>query len=497
MSSRAPTTRRKPAAARPPAAPPAPGATTGRLPPAPLLAPEGDLPPASPRLPMPGGAVDEATWLDVIHKMDEVYSQLVADEIALEAKNAELERSQQFIFSLLGAMSDVLVACDARGAIEETNAALCTLVGRVDAALRGTPVTALLADDAGAARVRQVIEQPSLRPGGTVIEANLVDAKGQSVPVDFNCTARTDAHGRRVGLVFVGRPMGEIKRAYHQLREAHEALKHAQQQLLHSEKLASLGRLVAGVAHELNNPISFVLGNVCALQRYTDRLRSYLATLHGGGSDAEVAALRRQLRIDHLLADLPSLMEGMLEGAQRTADIVQGLRRFSVMDREERVTVDLNAVVERAIHWVRKGTAPSFHVQWSPSRGHAVLGSAGQLLQVVMNLVQNAYDAAAAGPEAVPRLRIDDGASDVRTVRLRFADNGTGIAPEHLHRVFDPFFTTKPVGKGTGLGLSISYGIVEQHGGRLLAANGEGGECGAVFTLELPRAAPGTGNTGG
>jgi two-component system sensor histidine kinase HupT/HoxJ len=435
-----------------------------------------------------GGVVDESAWLDVIHKMDEVYSQLVADEIALEAKNAELERSQQFIFSLLGAMSDVLVACDARGTIEETNAALCALVGRADAALRGTPVTALLADEGSSARVRAVVQQAVLQPGGTVVEANLVDAQGQPVPVDFNCTPRTDASGRRVGLVLVGRPMGEIKRAYHQLREAHEALKQAQQQLLHSEKLASLGRLVAGVAHELNNPISFVLGNVHALQRYTDRLRTYLAALHGGGDAAEVTALRRRLRIDHLLDDLPSLMEGMLEGAQRTADIVQGLRRFSAMDREEREPVELNAVVERAVHWVRKGTAPSFDVHWAPQGPQVVQGSAGQLLQVVMNLVQNAYDAAASAGTSVPALWIGADGSDASTVRLTFADNGPGIAPEHLHRIFDPFFTTKPVGKGTGLGLSISYGIVEQHGGRLAAANGERG---AVFTLELPRAPAG------
>src|SRR5574343_2097406 len=119
--------------------------------------------------------------------------------------------------------------------------------------------------------------------------------------------------------------------------------------------MASLGRLVAGVAHELNNPISFVLGNVHALERYTERLRQYLDAIHGGADAEAQDRLRRQLRIDHLLADLPSLMEGTLEGAMRTADIVHGLKRFSAVDREERGEVELNAVVDRAIHWVRKG----------------------------------------------------------------------------------------------------------------------------------------------
>lgn len=444
-----------------------------------LLHPTGPLSAPDPAL----EGVDESTWLDVIHKMDEVYSQLVADEVALEEKNSELEQSQQFIFSLLTAMSDVLAACNPAGRIEETNAALCELVGRPDAELRGLPLDALTADAASAARLHHVLETPALQRSGTVVELELRDAQGQTVPVDFNCTPRLDAAGRRAGWVFVGRPMGEIKRAYHQLREAHEALKRTQQQLLHSEKMASLGRLVAGVAHELNNPISFVLGNVHALQRYTERLRSYLAAIHARAPADEQAALRARLRIDHLLDDLPSLMEGTLEGAQRTADIVHGLKRFSAVDREDRQPVDLNGVIERAIHWVRKGTAPALDVHWAPGPPCEVLGSAGQLLQVMMNLIQNAYDAASNRPGVAPALWIE-GDCDGSTARLRFRDNGPGIAPEHLGRLFEPFFTTKPVGRGTGLGLSISYGIVEQHGGRLSAENHPDG--GSVFTLELP-----------
>lgn len=430
--------------------------------------------------------VDESAWLDVIHKMDEVYSQLVADEVALEEKNAQLEQSQRFIFSLLASMSDVLLACNGQGLIEETNASLCALVGRDEVALRDTPITALLAGGDSAARLRHVTESVLSRSDAVSVELDLVDARGQSVPVDFNCTARVDLSGRRVGHVLVGRPMGEIKRAYHQLRESHEALKRAQQQLLHSEKLASLGRLVAGVAHELNNPISFVLGNVHALGRYSERLRSYIGAMHAGADADALAQLRRSLRIDHLLGDLPSLIEGTLEGATRTADIVQGLRRFSAVDREERVRVDVNAVVERAIHWVTRGTAPEFTVHWQPCAGAEVMGSAGQLLQVLMNLVQNAYDAASTPDQANPQLWIDAHV-DSATLRLRLRDNGPGIAAENLPRIFDPFFTTKPLGKGTGLGLSISYGIVEQHGGHLSAENAAGG--GALFTLELPLAA--------
>jgi two-component system sensor histidine kinase HupT/HoxJ len=447
------------------------------------------LPPPHPDLPtLPLEGVDESTWVDVIHKMDEVYAQLLADEAAREEKNAELERTQQFILSLLTAMSDVLLACDQQGLIEETNAALCALVGRPDAALRGTPAAALMmggAQGEDARRMREALAQSQTRRDGAVVEVALADAQGQPVPVDFNCTPRLDHQGRVIGHVCVGRPLGELKRAYRALQEAHEALKRTQAQLLHSEKMASLGRLVAGVAHELNNPISFLLGNVSALRKYADRLEQYLGAVHAGPLPPELAALRQRLRIDAALADLPSVIDGMTEGAHRTADIVNALKRFSVIDRVERSPVDLGQVVEQAIHWVRKGAAPDFRIDWTPpAEPVQVMGSAGQLLQVMLNLIQNAADACAGRPEGRLRITLEPPERPGGRLRLRFADNGPGIAPEHVARVFAPFFPTTPVGKGTGLGLSISYGLIDQHGGHLSLAPAAGG--GAEFTVELP-----------
>lgn len=457
---------------------------------------------ARPRHPLEGAAeaprpgpvegVDESVWMDVIQKMDEVYSKLVQDEIELEQKNVELEQSQQFIFSVLSAMSDVLLVCNAQGEIEETNAALRELVGRSEATLRGQALYLLLADDGSHERARAVLGNSNPSRRGETVELNLLDAAGQPVPVDMNCTPRTAASGQRLGTVFVGRPTAEIKRAYTELHRTHEALKRAQQQLLHSEKMASLGRLVAGVAHELNNPISFVLGNVHALRRYSERLAAYLKAVHGGQPADQLEALQKKLRVQHILADLPSLIEGTLEGAQRTADIVSALKRFSAVDPDERQPFDLNKVVERAVHWIRKGGAAGFDLDWTPGAPCTVVGSAAQVQQVVMNLLQNAIDAASLpleGRDAAARpavaLRIERGEAGLpHQVRLQVRDNGPGIAPEHLTRLFDPFFTTKPVGKGTGLGLSISYGIAEQHGGTLSARNLAAG--GAEFTLVLP-----------
>jgi two-component system sensor histidine kinase HupT/HoxJ len=428
--------------------------------------------------------LDEATWLDVIHKMDEVYTRLINDEVELEKKNAELEQSQRFIYSVLTSMSDVLVVCDSHGLIEQVNAALCELVGRSEEQLKGVALDTLLADAVSIQRAHEAMERVDAPRRGQAIELNLLDRDGQAVSVDANCTPHIGSNGRRIGTVWVGRPTAELKRAYEEMSAAHEALKRTQQQLIHSEKMASLGQLVAGVAHELNNPISFILGNVHALRKYCERLRTYMDALHAHAPEPVLEELRRKLRIPHLLDDLPSLIEGTLEGAQRTADIVHGLKRFSARDSEERAPVNLVDVVDRAIHWVRKGRSASVDVHWRPGEPCLVLGNGGQLQQVLMNLLQNGYDAVDAVPEPALWVAIDRDQAGWARVTVR--DNGPGIAEEHLLRIFDPFFTTKPVGKGTGLGLSISYAIVEQHGGRLSARNAEDG--GAEFVLELPLA---------
>jgi two-component system, NtrC family, sensor histidine kinase HupT/HoxJ len=451
-------------------------------PPRPLLQ-HGDLP--APAEVFDG--VGETVWIDVIRKMDEVYNDLLQYEVALEQKNAALEESHQFIESVLASMSDVLVVCDRHGGIEEVNASLQKLTGKDEAALKGRPVFDLFADDASRQRVRHLFS-PSQRGATHDLELSLAAADGSTLPVSINCTPRVSSVGKLVGMVVTGRPVGELRRAYSALRQAHDELKRTQQQLLQSEKMASLGRLVAGVAHELNNPISFVLGNVMSLRRYATRLQTYIEAVNGCGRCAqapELGALREELRIDRILEDMTPLLDGMIEGAERTRDIVDGLKRFSAIDRVTDEAFNLSDVIERAVRWVSRAAPAQFSVHLDLPPELPMVGSSGQMQQVVMNLVQNACDATAGQPAPQLAIKGELGAGEV--VVLRFADNGPGIPPEHLPRLFDPFFTTKPVGQGTGLGLSISYGIVERHGGRLEAANAPGG--GAVFTLLLPLAA--------
>jgi two-component system sensor histidine kinase HupT/HoxJ len=252
---------------------------------------------------------------------------------------------------------------------------------------------------------------------------------------------------------------------------------------LQSEKMASLGKLVAGVAHELNNPISFVLGNMHAMQKYTPRLKRYLDAMHSGDSRESLEKLRSELRIDRMLDDLAPLLAGAVEGAERTRDIVDGLKRFSAADRDEVIEFNLAETIERSVHWVSKATPVHFRVEIGIPKELLFMGSPGQIQQVITNLVHNASDAT----DGLQKPLLTITAKVVGdSICILFRDNGPGISEESMSKIFDPFYTTKPVGKGTGLGLSISYGIIERHGGQLSVSNAAGG--GAEFKLCLPRA---------
>jgi len=437
----------------------------------------------SSRLPLPT-AIDsfsESAWIDVVRSMDEVYNELLQYEVVLEQKNSDLEESQQFIYSILTSMSDLLVVCDRNAVIEEVNHSLLVFTGRTEQDLKGAKLGSLFSDESGCATARRVISGLTSEPAND-IELQFKTRDGGTTPVALNFTPRLSGSGKLLGVVITGRPLGELHRAYHKLREAHEELKRTQQQLLQSEKMASLGKLVAGVAHELNNPISFVLGNVHAMQRYTTRLKRYLDAVHGGTPCEALEQLRVELRIDRILDDLAPLLSGAVEGSERTRDIVDGLKRFSASDRNENVEFNLAETIERSVHWVTRAAPLNFRVVADLPKEIPVFGSPGRLQQVIINLVQNASDATEDRTDPLLTISAEP---DAEQVVILFQDNGPGIPEQALGKIFDPFYTTKPVGKGTGLGLSISYGIIEHHGGELSVSNTPGG--GAQFKLCLPR----------
>ena len=310
-------------------------------------------------------------------------------------------------------------------------------------------------------------------------ELRFIAAGGVSDLMALNCSARLDHLGRRVGTVLTGRPIGELRHAYEALHKAHMELQHAQRKLVEQEKMASLGRLVAGVAHELNNPISFVYGNVHALERYRRTLVDYFAAIHAGAEDAE--DLREALKIDAVLADLAPLIEGTLEGAARVSEIVRNLRRLSFTKSGDRQSVDLEKIIRTASHWASRSKKSHASIELDLEAGVTVDAHEGQVHQVIVNVIDNALDAVRG--LADPRVTISLRRSDREAV-ITVTDSGPGVAAAARDKIFEPFFTTKTVGEGTGLGLWISYTILQEHAGSITVADAPGG--GARFVVSLP-----------
>lgn len=421
----------------------------------------------------------ESAWIEVIHKMDSVYADLVRYQVELEQKNTALEEAQQFISSVLSAMTDVLIVCDTEGVIQQVNVALEALTGRPEADFLQRPLIDIFATESSelAAQFPDKLGKESL----VDCEVNLQCADGTSAPLAMNCSSRYDHDGRLLGMVMLGRPVGELRRAYDDLNRAHHELKTTQQQLVHSEKMASLGRLVAGVAHELNNPISFVFGNMHALKRYGSRITQYLSAVDAHTEPARLDELRGELKIDRLLDDMGPLIDGTLEGAERVSDIVQDLRRYSGGQKEQPSRFDLPSVLEKAVQWVIKASRVKPALHYKMPEHLEIEGCKGQIHQIMVNLVQNAVDAMSHLQEPELGLSCE---SNQHGITISVTDRGPGIPQADLAHVFDPFFTSKPVGEGTGLGLYISYGLAKDIGGDLTAANHPEG--GAVFTLTLP-----------
>lgn len=431
------------------------------------------------RLPLGEGGED--VWIDVIQKMDEVYSELVQSQTELEEKNARLEEAHAFIGSVLAAMTDVLIVCDTKGHIQQVNPALEATIGRRERDLVGLPVTDLF-DDESRASVADLL--PELKEGRIVAQRDLslAASEPQRALISVNCTPRCDHRGRLVGMVLVGRPIGELQRAYRELDSAHQKLTQTQQRMMVSEKMAALGRLVAGVAHELNNPISFVFGNMYALKRYGAAITEYLSACDGsGGNPAEVAELRKSLKIDRVLHDIGPLVDGTLEGAERVRDIVQDLRRFSSNQEETAESFNITRLVRTAADWVIKTQRVKPAVRLDIPDKLELRGRKGQLHQIIVNLVQNAADVLEGDPQGEIVITGERIGGDVV---IRVADNGPGIPPERIDKIFEPFFTTKPIGAGTGLGLYVSYNMAMKQGGDLTAANRPEG--GAEFTIRVP-----------
>lgn len=281
----------------------------------------------------------------------------------------------------------------------------------------------------------------------------------------------------------------ELRKALEYQQELNRKLEDAQGQLLQSEKMASVGQLAAGIAHEINNPVGFIKANVGILKRYCEdclRLISAYATVDDGKSE-KIAALRREIDFDYLLEDYPVLIHETVDGIERVRKIVQDMRDFSHVDSNAWEAADLHAGIESTLNVVWNEIKYKAEVVREYGELPRVECLPGQINQVIVNLLINAAHAIAERG----RITIRTGCQG-ESVWLEIEDDGSGIPADVIPRIFDPFFTTKPIGQGTGLGLSMAYGIIRKHNGRIDVDSTPGR--GTRFRINLPIRRPETGS---
>jgi PAS domain S-box-containing protein len=357
-------------------------------------------------------------------------------------------------------------------------------------------------------------------------EVELRSKSDRVIQVSLRADAIKDHSGQIIGLIGIHTDITERKQAEEtlrrseaqlrqkatQLEQALHELQQAQAKLVQSEKMSSLGQLIAGVAHEINNPLSFIHGNLTFVTHYVEDLLNLVQLYqeYYPNPAAEIQAEAEAIDINFINQDLPKVVSSMKVGAERICQIVLSLRNFSRAEQAEKKRVDIHEGLDNILlilaHRLKaKSDYPVIQVIKQYDNLPQVLCYPGLLNQAFMNILTNAIDALedgnsswvrAYGEESSnqqspitnyqsPRIQICTEVLDGNQVMIRIADNGPGITEEVKRRVFDPFFTTKPVGHGTGLGLSISYQIVvEKHGGQLQCTSTPGK--GTEFLIYIP-----------
>ncbi|MEP5105993.1 MAG: ATP-binding protein, partial [Ekhidna sp.] len=276
-----------------------------------------------------------------------------------------------------------------------------------------------------------------------------------------------------------------------ELSNALDSLKGAQSQLVHSEKMASLGQLTAGIAHEINNPINFISSGMVSLKMSIEAMREIAEeyTRIDDGEDAEevlesVKELKEEHEYDEIVDELDDLINDINYGVTRTIEIVKGLRVFSRLDEEEAKNANVNENIDATLTLLRNKTKGKIEITKHYDESmHDIECYPGQLNQVFMNILNNAVQAMPDDKKDAEITIYTEEADNEVFVRIK--DNGVGIPEELKNRIWEPFFTTKEVGVGTGLGMSITYGIIEKHGGKidLTSEVGKGTE----FVINLPK----------
>ncbi len=400
-----------------------------------------------------------------------------------ESDKSSASLSGEDIFWSFNQSDNAVMLIDGTGRVSHANPAACALIAKALPGKAAADLLALLPDDAW------TVARESGRWTGEVavssgVVMELVLQCGENEGVARSIVTFHDVSMRNVRQL-------ELQQRHDELQSTYRRLAGAQEQLLQSEKMASIGQLAAGVAHEINNPIGYVHSNLGTLQEYLGALFALIEcqeqALQSDDPVAhrdEVHARRERLDIDFILGDLPKLLAESREGIERVTKIVQDLKDFSYAGRDEAMRPsDLHKGLDSTLNIVWNDL--KYKVRLEKHYGELPLVECHQseINQVLMNLLINAGQAIDNRGSIIIATGAENGEA-----WISIADTGGGIAPEALQRIFEPFYTTKPIGRGTGLGLAIAYSIVAKHHGRIEVSSQPG--AGSAFRVVLPVVQP-------
>ena len=402
--------------------------------------------------------------------------QLLKNQAELVLKHEQLtnlfrqvEKGKREWEQTMDCIDDMVAMVDSSGRIRRCN--------RAFERISGTSYTKLLSSD----------WRDLLRQSGLDLD-QLEGASGELYhePSRRWLTLRTYPYGDHDGAVIMLHDLTEIKLVSQQLADAYEELKATHSQLLHQEKMASIGQLAAGVAHEINNPMGFISSNLGTMGKYLERLEGFLELQSAGVAEIapdqvkeELAQARRKFKVDYILGDARSLLAESQDGAERVRTIVQNLKSFSRLDEAQATYVDLNECLDSTVTIAWNELKYKTTLNRDYGELPAVKCLPQQLNQVFLNILVNAAHAIEKQGEVTISTRREG-----EEVFIAIHDTGSGIPEEIRSRIFEPFFTTKEVGKGTGLGLSISYDIIKKHKGSIDVESSA--QSGTTFTIRLP-----------
>ncbi|KPQ38992.1 MAG: MASE1 domain protein [Phormidium sp. OSCR] len=441
-------------------------------------------------------------------------------EQQLRDSNRELHKSQNRLSQLLEAMPVGVCVHDRHGRMLYRNQTAQRLLGDVESDLEQFAQHYRLyqADTSDLYPLEQLPGQLAL--SGQSVRRDDLELRqlGKTIPLDMASTPLLDESGAVEEVIVAFQDIGDRKEAqklladYNQtlenqvvqrtteLQKTLSQLQRTQAQLVHTEKMSSLGQLVAGVAHEINNPISFIFGNIRYTREYIDDLLQLINAYQQiyPDPDSSIQTLAEEIDLPYLVEDLQRILESMNSGAERIRNIVLSLRNFARLDESKTKVVNLHDGIESTLMVLQsrlksQRNRPEIKIIKNYGNIPKLDCYASELNQVFLNILNNAIDAFNNhGDSSInsrlnqePTISIETKTKEKNTIMIKIKDNGTGMSQSVAHRIFDPFFSTKPVGSGTGLGLSMSYQIiVEKHQGQLYCQS-ELGQ-GTTFTIELP-----------